>query len=327
MNIEKLKEILIESKIFVKDKPKNFLCKCPWCGDHKDERKQGHLYVSKNAEIPVCHCWLCGKSVPIPLLIQNITGNKDISKEVISDEEISNCQRNQKKAPSSKERSVGYKLPVIDSDSFPYKRSYVITRTNNLIDLDKIPGLVFNFQEFFNMNRIEVVDKLMSSQEYDLLQNNFIGFLGEHNTILYCRNIDPSSKFKFKKIVLQQDTLSMMEYWAIKVEDPTRNLVVLSEANFNILGEYNTDSLKLKDKAKIYASGNTFGYSSLLKSVCYDNNLFKCDVVILGDDDKKEFTYKKFLNENSHVMKSCKVYINKAGKDFGIYPQIPVQII
>ena len=331
MNIEKLKEILVDAKIFIKDKPKNFLCKCPFCGDHKDPRKQGHLYVSKNSEIPVCHCWLCGKSIPIPLLISNITGDKEISKEVITDQEISDCQKKQKKYSTPKDRSQVYKIPELNFDSFPYKRSYIIKRTNNQIELNKIPGLIFNFQEFIKINRLYIVGdtegKLISNYEFDLIQKNFVGFIGEHNTIVYCRNIDPDSKFKFRKIVLQEDALPLLEYWSIKVDDPTRTTVVMSEGNFNILGEYTTDSLKLRDKVKVYASGNTFGYSALLKSVCYDNNLFKCDVVILGDDDKKEYTYKKFLQESSHIMNSCKIYINKAGKDFGVFPQIPVQIL
>lgn len=332
MNIEKLKQILIDNNIFVKDKPKNFLCKCPFCGDHKDSRKQGHLYVSKNEEIPVCHCWLCGKSVPIPKLIQDISGNKELSKEVITDEELKNCQNKQKKYATVKDRYSKLIVPKLETDSFVYKRRYVIERTNNQIELYDIPGLVLDIQGFLRINNLDIVGdissgKIISPQELDLLQNNFIGFLGEHNTILYCRNIDKNAKFKFKKIILQKEALPFLEYYSIKVEDPTRNLVVLSEGNFNILGEHSTNSLNLRDRAKVYASGNTFSYGSLLKSVCYDHNLFKCDVVILGDDDKKEWAYTKFLKENSHIMNSCKVYINKAGKDFGVFPQTPVRLI
>ena len=303
MNIEKLKQILIDNNIFVKDKPKNFLCKCPFCGDHKDSRKQGHLYVSKNEEIPVCHCWLCGKSVPIPKLIQDISGNKELSKEVITDEELKNCQNKQKKYATVKDRYSKLIVPKLETDSFVYKRRYVIERTNNQIELYDIPGLVLDIQGFLRINNLDIVGDISSGK------------------------IDKNAKFKFKKIILQKEALPFLEYYSIKVEDPTRNLVVLSEGNFNILGEHSTNSLNLRDRAKVYASGNTFSYGSLLKSVCYDHNLFKCDVVILGDDDKKEWAYTKFLKENSHIMNSCKVYINKAGKDFGVFPQTPVRLI
>jgi hypothetical protein len=328
MNLEKLKQILIDNKIFIKDKTKNFLCKCCYCNDHPDPKKQGHLYVSKNASIPVCHCWFCGIAVPIPKLIQDLTGNKDISKEVISDEELQEGQKKQKKY-TSKKRFEELKIPQIDFGNFQNKKLYVRKRTNNQIDLEKIPGLIFNFLDFFRINNIDIVgeNKEISNREMDLLQSNFVGLLGEHHTFLYCRNIDPNATFKFRKIPLQIDTLHLLEYWAIKVEDPTRNTVVLSEGNYNILGEYISDSLKIKDNVRIYASGNSFSYSALLKSVCFDQCLYKTNVIILSDDDKKSYHYKKFLDENKHIIKTCKIYINKNGKDFGLFPQVASQIL
>ena len=328
MDLVKLKEILVESKIFVRDRPKNYICICPYCKDHPDPRKKGHLYVSKNASIPVAHCWFCGCGVPIPKLIQDLTGNKDLSKQVISDEELQEGQKNQKKYVSKK-RFEELKIPSLDLNSYQNKRLYVRKRTNNQIDIEKIPGLVLNFLEFFKLNNIDIVgeNKEISNREMDLLQTNFVGLLGEHHTFLYCRNIDPTATFKFRKIPLQVDTLHLLEYWAIKVEDRTRDTVVLSEGNYNILGEYINDSLGLKDKIRVYAAGNSFSYSALLKSVCFDQCLYKTNVIILSDDDKKSYHYSKFLNENKHIIKTCKIYINKNGKDFGIFPQIPSQIL
>lgn len=327
MNLEKLKQILIDAKVFVKDKNKNFLCICCYCGDHKDPRKKGHLYVSKNEKIPVCHCWLCGHSVPIPKLIKDLTGNSEISKTVITDEELKSNQQTQKKI-SSKKRFVEYKLPAIDFDSFTNKRLYIRGRTNNQIEAEKIPGLVFNFFDFFRMNNIDVIgQKIMTNQEMDLVQNNFVGFLGKHNTFLFCRNTDPNSSYKFKKISLQTDSIPLLEYWGIELENPNKDLIVLTEGIFNSIGEYITDSLNIKDKVRMYASGNTFSYSALLKSVCYDLSLFKANVIILSDDDKKKFHYTKFLKENEHIIKSCKIYINRNGKDFGVFPQVPVELL
>ena len=97
MNLENLKEILIQSKVLVKDKPKNFQCSCCYCGDHKDPKKRGHLYVSKNEKIPVCHCWYCGHSVPISKLISDLTGDKTKYQTVITDEELQQNQKSQKK--------------------------------------------------------------------------------------------------------------------------------------------------------------------------------------------------------------------------------------
>ena len=328
MNLEKLKQILIDNKIFVKDKSKNFIAVCPFCNDHPDPKKKGHLYISKNVSIFVYHCWFCGCSGPITKLIKYITGDSEIYKTVISDEEI---QENYKKPKKyvSKKRFEELKIPQIDFGNFQNKKLYVRKRTNNQIEIEKIPGLVFNFLDFFRINNIDIVgeNKEISNREIDLLQSNFVGLLGEHHTFLYCRNIDPNATFKFRKIPLQIDTLHLLEYWAIKVEDPTRDTVVISEGNYNILGEYISDSLKIKDSVRIYAAGNSFSYSALLKSVCFDLCLYKTNVIILSDNDKKSYHYKKFLDENKHIIKTCKIYMNKSGKDFGIFPQLPSQIL
>ena len=328
MNLENLKQILVAANILIKDRSKNFLCKCVYCGDHKDSKKQGHLYVSKTSNMPVAHCWFCGVAVPISKLISDLTGDKLKYQTVITDDEIQKSYNDHKKI-SPQKRYVDYKIPTIDIDSFQIKRLYIKKRTNNSIDIEKIPRLIFNFLDFFKLNNLDVVGEknIISNFEIDLIQKNFVGFLSNHNTTLYCRNCDESSDFKFKKIVLQNESYGLLDYWSISVEDPVRNIVVLTEGNFNAIGEYISDSLNIKDKVKVYASGNTFSYGELLKSVCLDNNLYKANVIILSDDDKQKHNYFKFLKTNNHIIKECKIYINKSGKDFGIFPQIPIRIL
>ena len=326
MDLDKLKLILSENKIFVEDKTKNFICKCPYCGDHPDPRKQGHLYVSKNSEIPVAHCWFCTGAWPITKLIKDLTGDRNLYKEVITEEEL-NTSYQKGKQYSAKQRTVKYKVPELSGD-FSAKKMYIRSRTGNKLTAEEVPNLILNFTEFCHMNRLDIVGdgKIVSNQEMNLLQDQFVGFLGANNSILYCRNIDPNSKFKFRKIPLQTDGLLLLDYWKIDV-DMTSSLIVMAEGNFDILSEYGFDSLNLKDKARIYVGGNTFAYSSLLKSVCFDEDLYRADVVILSDSDKPAYWYKKFLKENSHIIKTCKIYMNKNGKDFGVFPPRPSQIV
>jgi hypothetical protein len=202
------------------------------------------------------------------------------------------------------------------------------TRTGNKLTAEEIPNIVFNFIDFFNINNLDIVGegKTMANFELDLIQNKFVGFLSENKTFLYCRNIDPNDKFKFRKIPLQENPYGLLDYWKIPISR-TSNTIVLSEGNFDILSEYAFDSLGIRDGVRLYASGNTFSYSSLLKSVCFNESLYNVDVIILSDSDKPAKWYTKFLKDNSHILKSCKIYMNKRGKDFGVFPPLPSQIL
>jgi len=327
MDIDKLKHILIENKIYVSKNSKNIICKCPYCGDHPDPNKKGHLYVSINSSLPVAHCWFCNGAWSIPLLIKDLTGDKLLYKEVISDEELQSSYQKTKRY-SAKKRTTIYKVPDISKDKFSEKKMYIRKRTGNKVTAEEVPNLILNLIEFIHMNNLDIIGegKLISDWEADLLHRNFVFFLSANHSLLYCRSIDDNAKFKFKKIPLQSDPLLLLDYWKIPMCE-YGNTIVLSEGNFDILSEYGFDSLGLKDNVRLFASGNTFSYGSLIKSVCYDESIYKADVIILSDTDKPGYWYKKMLRENSHIIKSCKIYMNKRGKDFGVFPPIPSQII
>lgn len=326
MNLDRLKQLLVDSKILIEDKSKNFICKCCYCGDHKDPHKQGHLYVSKKHDVPLYHCFYCNAAGPITKLVVDISSSKNLINEIFTQEEINGIQQT-KKTISSKSRFRKLKIPAINISAFPNKSLYIKKRSSQSVDVEKIPNLIFNFLEFIHINNLDIIgrDKQISDFEADMINKNFVCFLGQHNSLLYCRNINSDSNYKFKKIVVQDDSFEFLDYWAIPYNLKS-NKVVLSEGNFNILCEYNYDTLNIKNDVCVYASGNSFSYQSLLKSVCFDYCLYQCDVIILGDNDKKLWTYNKFLEESKHVISTCKIYINKTGKDFGEKPINPVLI-
>ena len=72
MNIDNLRKLIKDKKLWVKETTKNIICICPYCGDHKDDRKKGHLYVSKNPEIPVVHCFIGGCAKGLVQFIEDI---------------------------------------------------------------------------------------------------------------------------------------------------------------------------------------------------------------------------------------------------------------
>lgn len=325
MNLDELKKTLIDNKLFVDDKSKNFIAICPYCGDHPNPRKRGHLYISKNDSIPVVHCFYCNKSVPIPQFIIDVTGNKERVKDII---DVSKIQK-EANYSVSKDKIKKYKLPILNTELFPFKSAYIRNRTGNKIELEKIPNLIFNFDEFFRYNYLNIVGegKTLSNFEFDLLQNQFVGFLSKNHSTVYCRSVDDAAIYKFKKIPLQESPFLLLDYWEITNNENSGDTVMLTEGIFNALGEYVSDSLQMKNRVITYASGNSFSYPSLLKSVCFDHSLFNTNVVILSDNDKTTHSYNKFLQESDHVIKTYKAYINKNGKDFGVFPQRPAELL
>lgn len=327
MNIDRLREILKEHNLFVKEKNKNIICICPICGDHKNPRKKGHLYVSTDPDKPIAHCFFCDSALSVSNLIKKITGSSNISKEVITPEEEKRAQYKHAPVRKAKQRTVQYKLSNIEPTSFPNKRLYIKKRSINKLNPEEVPNLIFDFKNFFHYNRLNIVGneegKTISNQEFNIISQNFIGFLSRHHTTIYGRNTDSREWLQFKKIHLQNDPFRLLDYWCMPGGDPSSDTVVLAEGNFDIIGEYVSDSLKIKDSVRLYASGNSFSYSSLIKSVCFDENLYKCTVVILSDNDKKLQWYNKFKEKNNHVIKKTDIWWNKSGKDFGVFPVRP----
>ena len=149
LNIDKVRKILKESNIYREENDKNFLCKCIYCKDHRDPKKAHHLSVSKNENVPVAHCWLCGVGVPITKLLFDLTGKNDstivkIEKYIKKSVKVVNT------------RHKVYKIPELDLNSFPSKRNYMINRTFGKLDVKAIPNLIFDLQEFFALNNIDV---------------------------------------------------------------------------------------------------------------------------------------------------------------------------
>lgn len=328
MNIVKLKEILVTNKLFVDEKSKNMICVCPYCGDHPDPRKKGHLWISKNPELPIGHCFFCNGAWPIAKIISDITGNKYAINDILTESERNQNTRKSNIPKHSKDRYKELKIPVIDS-GFDLKRRYIQKRSNNLFQPEEVPNLIFDFEKFLSSNNLNIVgdDKQVSGKDLSILQQKFIGFLGQHHTILYCRNCDPNDGYKFKKISLQDDNYQLLDYYSINGGNPNSNTIVLSEGAFNIIGECGTDSLKIKDNVKVYASGNGFSLTSLIKSVCIDNSLYQCKVVFLSDNDKQKKDYRRMIVENEHIVEDLQIFYNLTGKDFGTFPLIPVRIL
>lgn len=323
MDTDALRKILKDNNLYKSENGKNIISTCSYCGDHPKPEKRGHLYISLNPEMPTVHCFYCNHSATINNLVKLVTGSRKVADNILPQAEL-NRLRNKHKRIKPKSKTTRFDTEKVEYNSFLVKRNFIKTRTFHKLEIDDIPNLIFDFERFFIKNNIKPTGAkgFLTDWEIDIIKNQFVGFLSRHHTLIFGRNIT-NSEYGFKKMILQNTTTGLLDYWYLNGGDPLSDTVVLAEGNFDILGEYSINSIGLKGNVRIFAAGNSFSYSALLKSVCFDENLFKCNVIILSDNDKKPEFYNKFRRENQHIIKSLKIWYNTRGSDFGDYPIVP----
>lgn len=326
IDVDLLRQTLKEQNVYIYENQKNLICKCIFCGDHPNIRKQGHLWVSKN--IPVCRCFLCNKSVPTRVLIDLLCGNSELTNKIIPYSSYGSYQHKQDTSKKTYTNSISYKVPEIIPELYPAKNEYFKKRVDNTLNINNVQNkLIFDFKEFFKINKLDenkISDKLFF-KNMDYMQDNFIGFLSDHSSTIYCRAITDDAKYKFRKCYLNVPTESeYLDYVSFKGNDDTQDNVVLSEGTFNILSAIGHDVFK-NEKILTYAAGQSFSYDSLLESVMYDYGVYKPNVIILSDKDKLLYNYYKFYKKYKDIIRSIRIFYNKTGKDFGEYPLNPVE--
>ena len=328
MNIELLKRILVEKGIYKKETAggRNIIAKCVICGDHPNERKQNHLYIATDKN--VYHCFLNGCSGRTSSLLRKLTGTTENINDIFTRDELNTKVVSHIGGIIKKGKLVRnlkqFEIPQIEPDQFLNKRKYIKERLNFLTNPEDTPGLIFDIRGFIHNNKIEFNSDL---HNLDFLHNNYIAFLMNHQTMLWCRCLIDDTPMKFAKIHLQDDVLELLDYYSFPGgggKDSTT--VVIGEGIFNCLAEYNTDSLGIRDTVHSYVACQGFdNFSGVIKSFCFDNHMFEIDLVVLSDTDKEIDKYLKLLDKTDHNLKSLNIYYNKSGKDFGTFPLVPVK--
>lgn len=322
MDTLKLGQLLREKNILVRETSTNFICICPYCGDHPNPAKKGHLYVSKKIERPFYHCFLNEETGIIPKLIKDITGTPGTIQEIFGDTKL-DFSKITNTSVTKVVKNKAYLVPEMKSSLFVNKTSYIKKRTNGKKQPEEIPRLIFDFEQFFYINKIDIESIGIQKKLLNYFQNSFVGFLGSLNSLLFFRNIDDRSGFKFYKAELQKDSLDLIDYWEIPGNNPDSNKVVFAEGNFNILGESSYDTLGVKNSVRSYVSCNSSSYPSVIKSYCFSNSIYQCQPIILSDTDKSSSWYFFKLQENLPLVENVQLFYNSSGKDFGTFPIRP----
>ena len=323
MNIDLLRDILVKSKILVKETSRNFQCRCFICGDHPNPSKQGHLYVSKDESLPVSNCFYNHCKTNINRLVFHLTSDERIAESVISKKEIETLSK-QTKIIVHRDTIPKIEIPKLDLNKYPEKTEYIKSRTNNLYDFENSDNLIFDFNEFiFSNNLQDSVLHQLEDWEYNLVRDNSVAFISRNKSRIFCRMIRDDLPIKFRKIFLFDSRYGFLPYVSFRGGNKNSDLIVLAEGTFTLLGEYCHDTLDIKKDCRIYAAGQSFSYPGLLKSICYDESLYQCKVIILSDIDKTIRKYFNFFKSSDHCFSKCNIYYNENKKDFGEFPIKP----
>lgn len=317
--IKFLKDNLGEIKITTN----NIICRCPYCEMDNSLHNHFHCYISK--ELPIFHCFhskCIKKSGNISNLVKKINSNGiDISDKFIDKEILNNSKliiQNNKSNINNNLNELS--IPILNEDNFKLKSLYVKNRLGFNINIKSIKNMIFDICEFYNLNKNIIIfnDSFIKLKDY--LQNNFIGFITNNHGLLFLRNIDKNAPFKHYKIKLQDS--KFIDYYKLNGMNYNSNHIILAEGVFDIWSEYLINSLNIKENVKLYASVLSSNYSSLIKSIVFNENIYRLGISILSDRDVKIEYYKKLKKYNEHIINNLTIYYNKCGKDFNDFPLI-----
>ena len=285
---------------------------CPYCESKRDRRKHGHLYISTSS--PEFYCQKCEEGGIIYRLIRVL--NSDPSKYVKEGITVSNKTQKKYKVLSKRD----FKLPEIEGNDSK-KIDYLRGRINKDFDINKIPGLIFSFQSFIELNNIKNLKESPGLIKY--LNDQFIGFLCTRGSKIFFRNINSNSDFKFYQLGLFEDIYK--DFYGLKFNNPTQEVpkILLAEGVFDILNPATSPNFKeLRKQCIMWAA--SIGMSSLtdvLKSVIDYCQIVKVDLVFFSDQDVNEKFYERF--KKNPFVNNVVVYWNKVSKDFGDKNIIP----
>jgi len=299
----------------VKTNPKNIIVPCPWC-DVGTTTSKSHLWISMHD--PIFHCFRggCNKSGLIKTLTEKIEGN-DTSRNYVNQNQMEHFKTEKVKFEKNIYKPKDIVLPDLDEKIFRLKALYIKQRLKfENIPLSNIKGLVFDINKLVQMNNIQLDEKVIRFQDY--LQTNFVGFLTENRSCVSLRNIDPRSEFRYYKLNLQKTQL--LDYYKLYGNKKDSKHIIMAEGIFDIFAEHIYDVLELKNKARAYIAALSTSYAAAIRSVVFNEQIFRPVIHILSDSEIKISYYEKIMKYNKHIIDSLNVYYNRTGKDFNDTP-------
>ena len=338
---ENLKEFLLNNipgKVVAGDK--EFLCRCPYCGDSRN-LKSAHFYINlpNSDDVPVMyHCKKCNVSG-----ILNRTILRELGVEVVSDDVLSDLISRHKKLNgnfirgSIKNKSIYKFNTVYDmisiSEMSEWKIKYINDRLGlNLSYQDMLDcKIVLNLFDLYNNEKNNwYLRYTRDKRVIQELNDSFIGFLGYNNGALNMRNLRPGkvSKFVDKRYVnynlFDTDNLEgTSKYYIIPTTVDTLNpdpiKIHIAEGPFDILSIfyniYNGNKYN-----SIYASIGGKSYVNLIKFLLCDLKIINAEIHIYFDNDVSDKEIKNIISQLQYLNIDIYFHWNRFEdeKDYGV---------
>lgn len=340
---ENLKQFLLNNipgKVVAGDK--EFLCRCPFCGDSR-HLKSAHFYIGlpNSDDTPVMyHCKKCNTSG-----VLNRTVLRELGVEVIEGDILSDLIKRHKKLSGSFVRGSGrnkslYKFStkydlIAMSEMSEWKMKYINDRLGlNLSYQDMIDcKIVLNLDDLYNANATVYPHYLQYTRDKRIVQelnNSFIGFLGYNNGTINMRNLRPGqvSKYVDKRYVnynlFPTDLLEgTSRYYIIPTVVDTLNpepiKIHIAEGPFDILSIfyniYNGNKYN-----SIYASIGGKSYINLIRFLLCDLKIINAEIHIYFDNDVKDREIREIIYQLQHLNLDIYFHWNRYEneKDYGV---------
>lgn len=319
---------------------KEFLCRCPFCGDSR-HLKSAHFYINlpNSDDTPVMyHCKKCNVS---GILNRNIL--RELGVEVIDGDVLSDLISRHKKLSgnfirgSNKNKSL-YKFNtnydrISISEMSELKMKYINDRLGLKLSYQEMIDckIILNLLDLFNDERNNYYlhytrDKRIIQE----LNDSFIGFLGYNNGVINMRNLRPGkvSKYVDKRYVnynlFPTEYLEgTSKYYIIPTIVDTLNpepvKIHIAEGPFDILSIfynlYNGNKYN-----SIYASIGGKSYINLIKFLLCDLKIINAEIHIYFDNDVKDKEIQEIIYQLQYLNLDIYAHWNRFEdeKDYGV---------
>lgn len=337
---ENLKQFLLNNipgKVVAGDK--EFLCRCPFCGDSR-HLKSAHFYINlpNSDEVPVMyHCKKCNVSG-----VLNRTVLRELGVEVIEGDILSDLIKRHKKLSgnfirgSGKNKSIykfNTKYDLISmSEMSEWKMKYINNRLGlNLSYQDMINcKIILNLEDLYNTNDSQYLQYTRDKRIVKELNDYFIGFLGYNNGTINMRNLKPGEVSKYVDKRYVNYNLFPVEYLegtskyyilptVVDTLNPDPIKIHIAEGPFDILSIfynlYNGNTYN-----SIYSSIGGKSYINLIKFLLCDLKILNAEIHIYFDNDIKRFEIEDIIYQLQYLNLDIYFHWNRFEneKDYGV---------